>query len=310
MYLNHFLATLGVVVLLVLIAAANLANLRLVDNESRRHETGIRLALGAGRGDLARQHMLETLLLSAMGTAAGLVVAAWLIRGAPALLYGAPEIVQQPLPFTSSYLSSGWVSLRHEWQGNRSWVGLNALIPGGGHQHSDRLTLLSYMQGQLLALEKATPYNDSLTRTLGTVSPSHNTVTVDMTTQKKGDTLKGDQVPQVTFFFSGPLAAFAELRADQLYPQMRRYRRSVVMVEDLYADCFQVTGGTNHDWMFHHTGPAPRFSMPVREGAFVPADWLASGTTNVRRAQLDATWDRGEPYTTKLASPVIRGWLR
>jgi predicted permease len=81
-------AALGVVVLLVLIAAANLANLRLVDNESRRHETGIRLALGAGRGDLARQHMLETLLLSAMGTAAGLVVAAWLIRGAPALLYG------------------------------------------------------------------------------------------------------------------------------------------------------------------------------------------------------------------------------
>jgi predicted permease len=82
-------AALGVVVLLLLIAAANLANLRLVDNESRRHETGIRLALGAGRGDLARQHMLETLLLSAMGTGAGLLVAAWLIRGAPALLFGA-----------------------------------------------------------------------------------------------------------------------------------------------------------------------------------------------------------------------------
>jgi len=212
-------------------------------------------------------------------------------RSWAALLYGAPEIVQQPLPFTSSYLSSGWVSLRHEWQGNRSWIGLNALIPGGGHQHSDRLTLVSYMQGQLLALEKATPYNDSLTRTLGTVSPSHNTVTVDMTTQKKGDTLKGEQVPQVTLFFAGPLAAFAELRADHLYPQTRLYRRSVVMIEDFYVDCFQVSGGTNHDWMLHHAGPAPRFSMPVTEGAFVPADWLASGTTNVRRAQLDAAWD-------------------
>ena len=86
-------AALGVVVLLVLIAAANLANLRLVDNESRRHETGIRLALGAGRGDLARQHMIETLLLSATGTAAGLMVAAWLIRGAPALLYGSQRYV-------------------------------------------------------------------------------------------------------------------------------------------------------------------------------------------------------------------------
>ena len=37
---------LGVMVLLILIAAANLANLRLVDNESQRRETGIRLALG------------------------------------------------------------------------------------------------------------------------------------------------------------------------------------------------------------------------------------------------------------------------
>ena len=86
-------AALGVMVLLVLIAAANLANLRLVDNESRRHETGIRLALGANRMVLARQHMAETLLLSAAGTAAGLVVAAWLIKAAPALLYGAQRYV-------------------------------------------------------------------------------------------------------------------------------------------------------------------------------------------------------------------------
>ena len=63
------------------------------------------------------------------------------------------------------------------------------------------------------------------------------------------------------------------------------------MIEDFYVDCFQVSGGTNHDWMLHHAGPAPRFSMPVTEGAFVPADWLASGTTNVRRAQLDGAWD-------------------
>ena len=86
-------AALGVVVLLVLIAAANLANLRLVDNEGRRHETGIRLALGASRLVLARQHMVETLLLSATGTAVGLMVAAWLVRAAPALLYASSRYV-------------------------------------------------------------------------------------------------------------------------------------------------------------------------------------------------------------------------
>jgi MoxR-like ATPase len=95
--------------------------------------------------------------------------------------------VARALPFTSSQLSSGWVSLRNEWQGNRAWIGLNALIPGGGHQHADRLTLLSYQQGQLLALEKATPYNESVTRNLGTLSPSHSTVTVDGTTHRMAD---------------------------------------------------------------------------------------------------------------------------
>ena len=84
---------LGVVVLLVVIAAANLANLRLVDNEGRRHETGIRLALGAGPIVLARHHLTETFLLSGMGTGLGLLVAAWLIGLAPALFYGGDRFV-------------------------------------------------------------------------------------------------------------------------------------------------------------------------------------------------------------------------
>lgn len=73
---------LGVIVLLVLIAAANLANLRLVDNENRRRETAIRLALGAGRGVLARGHIVESLLLSGAGTVLGLLLAGWLIQAA------------------------------------------------------------------------------------------------------------------------------------------------------------------------------------------------------------------------------------
>ena len=84
---------LAAIFLLILIAAANLANLRLVDNESHRRETGIRLALGAGRASLARGHLAETLLLAAGGTAAGLLLAAWLIRAAAALLYAGKRYV-------------------------------------------------------------------------------------------------------------------------------------------------------------------------------------------------------------------------
>jgi putative ABC transport system permease protein len=79
--------------LVLLVAAANLANLRLVDNEARRRETGIRLALGAGRADLLRQHTSETLLLCGLGTALGLVLASWLIDVLPAVLYAGQRYI-------------------------------------------------------------------------------------------------------------------------------------------------------------------------------------------------------------------------
>jgi predicted permease len=86
-------AMLAMIGLLILIAAANLANLRLVENESRRHETGVRLALGAGRFDLARQHLAETLLLASAATLGGLALARWLIGLAPALFYGGKSYI-------------------------------------------------------------------------------------------------------------------------------------------------------------------------------------------------------------------------
>lgn len=207
------------------------------------------------------------------------------------LLHGSPQIVKSSEPYTSSHLSSGWVSLRQEWRGNPVWVGLNALVPGGGHQHADRLTLLSYSHGQLLALEKATPYNESVTRVLGTLSPSHNTVTVDLLSQKQGEALKGDEIPKVALFLTSGLGQFAEMHADHLYPQTRIYRRSVALIEDLYVDFFRVEGGTNFDWMLHHAGHAPELSLPTQAGSFSPADWLANGRSNVWQALATGPWE-------------------
>jgi predicted permease len=76
-----------IVLLVLTIAAANFAGLRLIENQARRRETGVRLALGAGRAALLRQHLSESLLLAAAGTALGLLLASWLIDFAPALLY-------------------------------------------------------------------------------------------------------------------------------------------------------------------------------------------------------------------------------
>ena len=65
----------GVVALTLLIGCANLANLLIARSAGRRHEVGLRLAVGATRGRVMRQMLIESALLTTLGGAAGLVVA-------------------------------------------------------------------------------------------------------------------------------------------------------------------------------------------------------------------------------------------
>jgi predicted permease len=78
-------ALLGASGLIVLIACVNVANLLMVRATGRRHESSVRMALGAGRLPLMRQLMTESLVIAAAGCVVGIALGRLLMLGLTAI---------------------------------------------------------------------------------------------------------------------------------------------------------------------------------------------------------------------------------
>ncbi|HTP33382.1 MAG TPA: ABC transporter permease [Candidatus Acidoferrales bacterium] len=155
----------GTIGMVLLIACANVANLLLVRAESRQQELAIRAALGAGWGRIARELLLESVTLGAIGGALGLALAygalRLLIAKGPATLPRLNEIGIDPtvLAFTAAVsllagLLFGLIPVL-KYAGPRLTTGLRGggrTLTQGRERHRARNVLVVVQVGMALVL--------------------------------------------------------------------------------------------------------------------------------------------------------------
>lgn len=87
---QSLLTLMAFVALLAVVGCANVANLLLARSSVRQRELAVRLAVGAGRGRIARQMLAESAIIAGLGGLVGLALAVWAIGVLSSLLAAAP----------------------------------------------------------------------------------------------------------------------------------------------------------------------------------------------------------------------------
>lgn len=163
-YRQRLFVLLGAVSLVFLIACVNVASLLMSRGAARHREIAVRAALGAGRLRIARQLMTEAFLLCALGTVAGLVLAAvalplFIARGpadvprlAEATLNGPALLAASALAMVATLLAGLAPALRESRAGLTAGAGMAARGSTGSVRNGVRQTFVAAEVGLALML--------------------------------------------------------------------------------------------------------------------------------------------------------------
>jgi predicted permease len=156
---DQLVLVLGLVIVLVAAAVANVTSLQLAETATRRTEIAIRAALGAGRRRIARQVIVEHLLVAAAGGAIGILLARYLVpvavNAAPTEIFGLDRaavdgrvLLFAALLTIAAGLASALVPALH-WAGQTP----SSMLAGAGRTLGDRT--LQRAHGWLVAAQIA-----------------------------------------------------------------------------------------------------------------------------------------------------------
>jgi hypothetical protein len=144
MYSKPLFALMGIVGLVLLIACSNLANLLIARASARQKEIAVRLGLGAGRGRLIRQLLVESLVLAATGGSLGVGLAVVIDRAlidflpsghTPLSLTSTPDWTVLDLTFAISLLAGAGFGLVPALQSTRPQLANTLKDQAGGVVH-------------------------------------------------------------------------------------------------------------------------------------------------------------------------------
>lgn len=312
--------------LLLLIACANVASLTLAHAVRRRHELGIRVAIGASPGRIARQLLCESLVIAALGTLLGLGIAR---AGLEVLVQAFVEDVLRPavlpidtrsLAFTIglTFATTALFGLFPALEAARGSTRAQIAESGAGTTTAaarDRLRrglVVGQVAASLVLLVGAALLSLSFMHLLALDSGIDTESTTSVRVESPEEPASPDDVVRFTERIIDVASALPGIDAaaatSHLLPMRGGGLRSVVETRDSGED-------PGHGPVIAYTGATPNFfatlGIPLLRGRSLAPDDGRGGTAVVNVALARLLWPDQDPIGAqfRLAADPERGWV-